>query len=75
MIELKCSKFITLKVQDYIPEIDLQVRQYEDHARIIYLGQGMNVIQLEEGDIDKLYEFLKQAKELELDKKSIGWLK
>lgn len=56
-------------------DLDLQVRQYEDQPRIIYLGQGGQVIQFCEEDIQKLYEFLKTATDLKLDHERDGWLR
>lgn len=74
MVTLKCSKFMSFGLS-LGTELDMQVRQYEDEPRMIYLGQSSNVIQFPEDDIDIIYQLFKQAKELKLNEERKGWLK
>lgn len=74
MINLKCSKFIGLEIE-YCSELDMQIRQYEDEDRIIYLGQCGQVIQFPERLLSQIIEFLNKSKELETIEDRIGWLK
>ena len=46
--------------------LDLSVRQYGNEPRVIYLGQGSRLITFYEKDLDAVYQWLQQAKTLEL---------
>ena len=74
IVELKVTDFLELKLKIGI-ELDLQVRQYEDQDRIIYLGQGgYRVVQFSEKELDDVIEFLKRARELQFIGTRTGYL-
>lgn len=74
MVKLKCSQFIhlNLKLGD---ALDIQVRQFQNEDRIIYLGQGGSVIQIPQWDLPEVIHFLNRSRELELNEIRDGWLK
>lgn len=74
MVILKCSEIIEQEFP-IVGKLDLSVRQYESHPRIIYLGQGDQVIQIPEDSILELFDFLNKASELPLTHARKGWLK
>jgi len=74
MVILKCSEIIEQEFP-IVGMLDLSVRQYENHPRIIYLGQGSQVIQIPEDNLLELFDFLNKAKNLPLTHEQKGWLK
>lgn len=74
MITLKSSEFIELEL-DLGETIDMCVMQYQDQARVIYLGQDVQVIQFAEDELNKVIEFLKKSELLELTTTTQGFLK
>lgn len=74
MITLKCSEFIYLDNKTGY-RYDIQVREYEDEGRVIYFAQGSQTVQIFEEDIDKVFEFIRKARELPLIEERQGFLK
>lgn len=74
MVKLKTSEIIDKQI-GFVGAIDLSVRQYEDGPRILYIGQGSQVIQITEEDLDEFIAFLKEGLSLPLVRETPGWLK
>lgn len=74
MVKLKTSEIIDKQI-GFVGAIDLSVRQYEDGPRVLYIGQGSQVIQITEEDLDEFIAFLKEGLSLPLVRETPGWLK
>lgn len=80
MVELKCTEIIELELKYPVSKeiytiLDCSSREYKDQGRVFYLGQGGQLVQFFERDLDKVIEFLNKVKELPLIKTREGWLK
>ena len=66
VIRIKESAFLERNFDGPGFGLDLSVRQYGNGPRVIYLGQASRLITFYEKDLDAVYQWLQQAKTLEL---------
>lgn len=80
MVDLKCTEIIELKLtypdsDEVYTTLDCSSRQFENKERLFYLGQGSQLIQFFERDLDKVINFLNEVKKLPMTEVRKGWLK